>query len=393
MSLSPANPALYLHVPFCASRCSYCDFHSRVASAEHYERWFAAVGLHLSALDERHGAPSFSSIYIGGGTPSIVPGTMLSAALARLMPRLAPADVGAFPEATLEANPEDIDEELLAILADGGLTRLSVGVQSLEDTARRRVQRRGSATSTRAGLERIRKRWKGRSSADFIYGLPGQSARGLQEDLSYAADLGFGHLSLYELTIAEDSPLGLRIKRGEERLPEPDEAFEHYAAARELLLSRGYRRYEISNWCLPGQESAHNLNYWRMGDWLALGPSASGNLRQEGGAFLRADNSSDDEAYYADPMASVSEYRIEGSDARFEYLMMGLRCAEGVRREAYRSLFGEPIERCFGAVLSSFPGLIEEDEAGYRPSDRGMDTLNQVLLACLSAKDAKKASA
>jgi oxygen-independent coproporphyrinogen-3 oxidase len=380
-------------VPFCASRCAYCDFHSCVASASQHERWFDAIRLHLAALDGRHGEPGFRTIYIGGGTPSVLPRALIEKAMGLLVPRLAPAAGEGFAEATMEANPEDIDGELLSLLSGGGITRLSVGVQSLEDAARRRVERRGSAKSTRAGLELIQKLWKGRSSADFIYGLPGQSARGLQEDLAYAADLGFGHISLYELTIAEESPLGRRLKNGEERLPEPEEAYEHYAAARELLLSRGYRRYEISNWCLPSQESAHNLNYWRMGDWLALGPSASGNLRKEGGAFLRTDNSGDDEAYYADPSASADEYRIDGFAARFEYIMMALRSAEGLKREAYRSLFNEQPDGLFGDALASFPSLIVEDQAGYRPSERGMDTLNQVLLACLNAGDTKKASA
>ncbi len=392
-SPTPSAPALYLHAPFCASRCAYCDFHSGVASAPQYERWFEAIGLHLAALDGRYGAPGLSTLYIGGGTPSVLPRAMLSQIFKLLVPRLATPPAGGYAEATMEANPENIDGELLRLLADGGLTRLSVGVQSLEDSARERARRRGSSAGTRKALELLAGRWKGRRSADFIYGLPGQSARGLQADLGYAADLGFGHISLYELTIAEESPLGRSLKRGEERLPEPEEAFEHYAAARELLSSRGYRRYEISNWCLPGQESAHNLNYWRMGDWLALGPSSSGNLRQEGGSFLRTDNVSDDDAYCADPASSAAEYGIGGFDARFEYLMMALRCAEGLNNEAYRSFFGERPDLLFGAALSSFPELIEKGEDGYRPSERGMDTLNRVLLACLDARDAKKASA
>ncbi len=379
---------LYVHVPFCVSRCSYCDFHSGILDGERARAWLDALSVHLAGLDLRFGKPSFGTLFIGGGTPSALPRPLLKRLLALLGPRIDASSPAR--EASVEANPEDIDQGFLALLEDAGVDRLSVGVQSLEDAARERVNRRGKAAGTRAGLELLAARWRGRSSADFMYGLPGQSAAGLAEDIRYAAGLGIGHLSLYELTLADGSLLSSLVASGRERLPEADESADMYAAAREELERLGFRRYEISNWALPGQECRHNERYWNMESWLALGPSGSATLRREG-SFLRIDNAADDERYRADPVGSASEYEVSGLDARFEYVMMGLRQRKGFGRDAYRRFFGDHPEDSFGGALGARPGLIEFSEGRYRPTERGMDTLNAVLVDCLREAARRKA--
>ncbi|TFG83423.1 MAG: coproporphyrinogen III oxidase family protein [Spirochaetales bacterium] len=389
IDLSQRPVSLYVHVPFCASRCAYCDFHSSIPTDEERLRWILAVERHLDGLERIFRPAGYETLYIGGGTPSFLPVPQLSRLLGRL---LAGTGVPRTPiEATMEANPEDIDSTLLSVLADAGLNRISVGVQSLEDDARNCSRRRGNADSTRARLETLASRWRGRLSADLIYGLPGQSVDGLARDIGYLADLGFSHVSLYELTLSDESPMARAADVGEIALPGEDERHERYVAAKETLRGRGYQRYEVSNWCKPGQECSHNQRYWRMGDWLALGPSGSGNLRLDGGRFLRLDNPADDMLYASDPLASCTISTIETDDAMFEVLMMALRTSEGLGVEDFRKRFGVEPSDAFGEAVVRYPHLVSLREGRYVPSDEGMDLLNVVLVACLDALQGNKA--
>ncbi len=346
------------------------------------EAWLEAVISQLGALAARFGTQGFRTVYVGGGTPSCLPERALS--------RLLSAVSGLSPEPpdewTVEANPEDLSPALLSLLSGAGVDRVSVGVQSLEPEARRLSGRRGDPGSCLGRLESLAASWKGRLSADLIYGLPGQSARGLADDVDTLADLGFGHLSLYELTLSEDAPMAAMAASGGLALPDPETAQEQYDAARERLTAGGYSRYEVSNWCRPGGESLHNLGYWEMTGWLAAGPSASGTLRIPGG-FLRMDNPRDDAAYLAavraDPAAAAAETSILGGTAAFETVMMALRGSAGLDLEDFSARFGPRARALVEEACASFPDLVTRRGDRLAPTDAGMDTLNRVLLACL----------
>lgn len=264
---------------------------------------------------------------------------------------------------------------------------MSLGVQTLEAPARRAARRRGAVEAVRTRLEGFAKAWPRRWSADFIYGLPSQTPEGLARDLCAILELGAGHISLYELGLSEGSPLARAVASGELDLPERALLGELYGAAAETLRAAGFNRYELSNWAKPGQECEHNLRYWSMAGWLALGPSASATLRSGGGRFVRIENAPDLQAYVADPSGSSREEFVEGFDARFEYIMMALRCADGIDLKDYEDFFGERFVETFGPALAGFPGYGRFEAGRWAPSEAGLDGLKELLLACLDRRE------
>lgn len=346
--------------------------------------WLDALAAHAQALRGRFGAAAatgaWATSYLGGGTPSALP----PAALERVL-RLAAPRAGA--EYSIEANPEDLSADFLASALDSPLTRVSLGVQSLEAPVRATIRRRGAPESVRRGLERFAAAWPRRWSADFIFGLPAQSPEGLAADLRFVLGLGAGHISLYELGLSEGSPLARAVAAGEIDLPDRGRLNELYGAAAETLRAAGFERYELSNWATPGQECEHNRRYWSMAGWLALGPSASATLRAGGGRFLRIENAAELAAYVADPVGSGREELVEGFDARFEYIMMALRTRDGVELEDYERLFGDRFDDTFGPALRAFPGFGRYERGRWSPSEAGLDGLKELLLACLDRRE------
>jgi len=375
-----ARPSLYVHVPFCVSRCAYCDFHrSAPVDPAGVARWLEAVERHLAALAEDGG---FGTVYVGGGTPSALD----HGDMRRLLDAVAAAGRGVPPaEWTVEANPEDLDGSLLDLLAEAGVDRLSVGVQSFEDGARQAAGRRGSAASVLRRLESSAARWTGRLSLDLMYGLPGQTAGGLESDIRTAATLGAGHLSLYELTLEEGTPFHEAVAGGRLVLPDEDARADQYDAALGALADAGYRRYEVSNWAKAGQECLHNLNYWRLGDWRAAGPSGVANALVPGG-YRRVANPSDDARYAADPVGGAETTLVAGRDAMFETLMMGLRVAEGLDTADFTRRFGSSPSAVFGDVPARSGGRVLDMGGRWLPTEAGMDTLNGILVGCLEER-------
>lgn len=383
-------PSLYAHLPLCASRCSYCDFHTRAVAPESVSElsdiWLKAVERHLQAIEIRFGHRGFSTVYLGGGTPSILPGPVLAKTL-KLFSDAAQRAGSRILEFTVEVNSEDIDDEILGILAESGVDRLSVGVQSLEDPARSLANRRGDAGSSMQNLLKLAVKWQSRWSADIMYGLPGQTVKGLGHDVQFIASLGPGHVSLYELTVEETSPLCSMIHSGSLKIPDEDEAGDMYLAAGAALRSAGMSRYEVSNWSLPGQECLHNQAYWEMGDWMAVGPSGVGNVSLPDSSFLRIENSHDDASYWKDPAGTAKETKIGGRDAVFEYFMTALRTKRGLSFERFKARFDNAPDAIFGLLHERFPDLIVFNGSFWQPTDRGLDMLNVVLMEALCSLD------
>jgi len=382
--------SLYAHVPFCASRCSYCDFHSSAQTPEAIEAsanlWLGAIEVHLHRAERRFAAPGFCTVYLGGGTPSVLPGATLASTL-QLLGNSARMDGCTVQEFTVEVNSEDIDDGLLGILDQEGVDRLSVGVQSLEDDARKVVYRRGSADSCMRSLETLSDCWSHRWSADLIYGLPGQTVKGLQNDVRYLASLGAGHISLYQLTLEQKAPLASMVRSGLVSLPDEEETEDLCFAASEMLVKEGMTRYEVSNWCIPGNECLHNQVYWEMGDWLALGPSGVSNFSMPDGSFLRIENSHDDQRYQEDPDGSAKEYTVMEKDAVFEYFMTSMRMKRGMNFQRFNARFHlDPVE-VFGTLHERYPDLMMYDGYAWQPTDRGLDMLNVVLIEGLAGAE------
>jgi len=360
------------------------------------EAWAAAVELHLAEHGRRFGRSGYDTLYIGGGTPSALPPGILRRLLSILGAEAQAG--GTLPsEWSIEANPEDVSDAFLGTIGEAGVDRLSVGVQSLEDQARYVAGRRGDSRSCIGRLESLASKWRGRWSADLMFGLPGQSVGGLERDARLLCELGAGHVSLYELTLEHGTPLHDAVQAGTVSLPDDDERADMYEAAAAALAKAGFVRYEVSNWALPGQECRHNQVYWEMGDWLAVGPAGVGNVaasRASGesggsarGGFLRLENSRDDSRYATDPCGTVAESFVGGRDAAFECLMTALRTSRGLDAAGFARRFGfDPLE-AFGRLHESYPDLVRFDGTRLFPTDRGLDALNIPLVAALSNAD------
>jgi oxygen-independent coproporphyrinogen-3 oxidase len=331
----------YVHFPWCLAKCPYCDFVSYVAPAIDHAGYADAV---LREIDER--TPSFraghverrlESIFFGGGTPSLWEPAELGRVLDTLRARFGARSTA---EVTVECNPTSLDGERARRLRDGGVNRLSIGVQSLRDDRLRYLGRLHDAAGARAAVEGAIAAGMPRVSADLIFGLPGQSASDARDEAVELVNLGVAHVSCYQLTIEPGTRFGELARRGRLPLAEDGDVADAFLAIDEALERLGFRHYEISNYARPGEEARHNLGYWRGDEYLGLGCGAYGFLRSASpgapatGARWR--NEVQPERYVANrttpETATVEE--LDAETLLRERIMLGLRVDEGIDLEA-----------------------------------------------------------
>ncbi len=335
--------ALYIHWPFCLQKCPYCDFNSHVRDVLPQARFAAALRRELGWEAARLGRRALGSIFFGGGTPSLMaPETV--AALIEDARRL--FDTGPDLEVTLEANPTSVEAGKLTAFRDAGVNRLSLGVQALDDESLAALGRGHSAREAVAALE-LGRRIFPRLSFDLIYARPGQSMAAWQSELAQALDLAADHLSLYQLTIEPGTAFEARHRRGEIVLPDEDLAAALYDATKEAALSHGLHQYEVSNYARPGAESRHNLAYWRYRDYAGIGPGAHGRLSFDTRLVATRRHRAPEiwaERVERDGHGSTEEEDITPRNRAREALLMGLRLAEGIKTDAFRSRTGLTLE-------------------------------------------------
>ena len=328
--------ALYIHWPFCLAKCPYCDFNSHVRDSVDAHVWQEAL-----LADMRHeasvaGGEALRSIFFGGGTPSLMPPRVVEALLREA------EDLWGFApgvEITLEANPSSVEAANFAALGTAGVNRVSLGLQSLDDGALQFLGRLHDAAEGLAALETAQNVFS-RVSFDLIYALPGQSEEQWREQLSRALGFGTGHLSLYQLTIEPGTRFATDVRRGGFAPLDDDRAADLFAATRELTAAAGLPAYEISNHARPGEESRHNLTYWRYQDYAGIGPGAHG--RRGGLATMRHKKPEN----WLDGVTrnghGLKEERPLGvGEQASEALLMGLRLAEGVDIAQLAERFGK----------------------------------------------------
>lgn len=339
----PPVRSLYIHVPFCSHKCHYCDFYSFVDTRDQQRAFVERLTAELESLAPSAAGAPLRSVFIGGGTPSLLRPDLWERLLHRLH-RLfdlswmrAQAGERARGEFTVECNPESADSELLVLLAAGGVNRVSVGAQSFDPRHLRTLERAHDPDNVARALRAARDAGIARVSADLIFAIPGQTIEDWDRDLHAALALGTTHLSCYALTYEPNTPMTARLRRGEFTAADDDleaEMFEHTVRT---LRSAGLERYEVSNFARPGDESLHNLAYWRQEQWLAAGPSASGHAWA--GPTMRAGSWRwKNVARLGDYLAAPADQRppitdVESPDpARLirERIMMGLRITEGI---------------------------------------------------------------
>ena len=271
-----AGISLYIHIPFCLSKCPYCDFNTYQGIESQFGDFLTAVCAELDAWFRVLAHPPVNTVFLGGGTPSYLP----AGAVARILDTVA-AGAGSIPadaEITAECNPNDLTPQRCADLHAAGVNRISIGVQSMDNALLTMLGRRHDAAEAAEALRHCRRAGFNNISLDLMYGLPRQTLRQWQDTLHAALSLSPEHLSLYALTLEDGTPLRRWVTEGRLPEPDPDLAADMYDHARRALSAAGYCHYEISNWAFPGRQSRHNLAYWRNRQWLGVGPGAHSAL-------------------------------------------------------------------------------------------------------------------
>ncbi len=357
---------VYVHWPFCAQKCPYCDFNSHVRFGGWDEARFLAAYLgELDAVKVRVGRQEVSSIFFGGGTPSLMQPATVAAILDHVgaLWTIAPG-----AEITLEANPNSVEAERFAGYRAAGVNRVSIGVQALRDDELKRLGRLHSVAEARAAID-IARRTFDRWSFDLIYARPGQSTDAWRVELAEVLAMAGGHLSLYQLTIEPDTPFAELHARGRLIVPNADAALDLYAVTQEMTAAAGLPAYEISNHAAPGEESRHNLLYWRYGAYAGVGPGAHGRLVLPDGTRVATATERGPERWAervtVDGCGFVEEIALSREEQADEMLLMGLRLTEGIDLDAMARRFGFAPSAAEIADLVGL-GLIErmDDEAG-----------------------------
>ena len=369
--------ALYVHWPFCVTKCPYCDFNSHVRERVDQAAWRDALLADLAFEAARLPGRRLASIFFGGGTPSLMPPETVAAIIAAATTHWTAADD---LEITLEANPSSVEAARFAGFAAAGVNRLSLGVQALDDEALKLLGRPHDVAAALAALD-VAQATFGRVSFDLIYDRPGMTRERWQAELSRALGFGTTHLSLYQLTIEPGTRFAALHARGALVLPDEDTSADLFAITQAMTAAAGRPAYEISNHAAPGHESRHNLAYWRYGDYAGIGPGAHG--RRGGIATLRRKKP---EHWLAGVTGAghgmESETPLTPAERTTEALVMGLRLAEGLDAARFAARTGTALaDAVDGAAVARLvqQGLLASDARGLRLTAAGWPLANAVL--------------
>jgi putative oxygen-independent coproporphyrinogen III oxidase len=377
----PEPLALYIHWPFCLAKCPYCDFNSHVRERIEQSRFAAALRAELAWEAARLGRRKLTSIFFGGGTPSLMDPATVAALIADAT---AAFDASADLEITLEANPTSVEAGRLAAFADAGVNRISLGVQSLDADALRLLGRQHSVGQAIAALE-VARRLFSRISFDLITARPGQTPQSWQDELRQALNLAADHLSIYQLTIEPATAFEALHRRGELRLPDDDTAAALYDATGEEAARFGLSAYEISNYAAPGAESRHNLAYWRYRDYAGIGPGAHGRITL--GRSLLATRRHRAPEPWAELVerqghGSTGEVEVTQQERAREMLLMGLRLSEGICEPRFAARTGMTLDDAIDADMLKNcieAGYVEREGGVLRATGEGRKRLDAVL--------------
>lgn len=373
---------LYLHWPFCEAKCPYCDFNSHVSREIDQSKWLSA---YLRELDRYAGMlPNrvLNSVFFGGGTPSLMNPDLVAAILERIRRNWPVAND---LEVTLEANPGSVEAARFRGYAEAGVSRISMGIQALNDADLRRLGRIHTVAEAQQAFD-IARKYFDRISFDLIYARQDQTIEAWRDELRDALNMAVDHLSLYQLTIEPGTAFGDRFAAGGLRgLPGDDLAADMYLATQDVCDAAGLPAYEVSNHAIPGAESRHNLIYWRYGDYIGIGPGAHGRITQNGKRYATEAWSQPDRwlrgVDHGDAEKPVAE--ISPQEQANEYLMMGLRISEGIDLKRFHLLSGQGISSDALNHLQELEMVIVENSR-IRVTAAGRLVLNSVIKEFLS---------
>lgn len=373
---------LYIHWPFCEAKCPYCDFNSHVTRNIDQNRWKRAYLSEIDRYAEMLPNRVLNTVYFGGGTPSLMDPSVVSDVLERIRKSWPVAND---LEVTLEANPGSVEAGRFSAYADAGVSRVSMGVQALNDADLHKLGRIHSVAEAYQAFD-IARKFFNRVSFDLIYARQDQTVEAWRSELKEALSMAVDHLSLYQLTIEPGTAFGERFERGKLRgLPDDDRSGDMYEATQEICGTAGLPAYEVSNHAKPGAESRHNLVYWRYGDYCGIGPGAHGRITLDGQRHAT-------EAFWQPGkwLAGVEasekvedQSAIGGQDQADEYLMMGLRLTDGIDARRYKAMSGNDLSANTLTRLEEI-GMIVQDRHYIRATAGGRMVLNAVIKELLS---------
>ncbi|MBQ3506262.1 MAG: radical SAM family heme chaperone HemW [Clostridia bacterium] len=363
---------IYVHIPFCRHKCSYCDFTSFPDKVEYAEAYMACVYREMKMRGEELKDYTFDTVYFGGGTPSYIPPKLILGAMNRIRECF---NLTKDAEITLELNPGTIAEGKVKTYLQAGINRFSIGLQTAIDEQLADLGRIHNARDYVYATKLL----KGQNfSTDIMLGLKNQTKADIQKTVELATACGSSHISMYALTVEDGTPIYTDYLNGE--LPDSDEVADMYEYGRKLLEEKGYKRYEISNFAKDGFESKHNLNYWKRGEYIGFGVSASSFMRGK-----RFTNTFDLDEYMKCVISgfypAVTSEEVNENDAKFEFVMLALRTSKGLSLTEYERTFNKKLAEDFPVALKKSVQYLQLDGDNLKIKDEYLYVQNSILMS------------
>jgi oxygen-independent coproporphyrinogen-3 oxidase len=375
--------ALYLHIPFCKHKCYYCDFNTYAVQGQPVDAYLDALEREMRLTAEAYPPPVIETIFVGGGTPTILEPEQMQRFLASI-PRYFP-DWSPTLEFTMEANPGTTDERKLQAMREGGVNRISFGAQSFDNGLLKRIGRIHEADEIVKSVRKAKDAGFGNLSIDLMFGLPGQTLKQVRDSVERALELELTHYSLYSLKVEENTLFYTLFQRGELPLPEEEEEAAMYETIIEMLTAAGYVQYEISNFAKPGFESRHNMKYWLNHSYYGLGAGAHGYVNG-----VRHENVRGVKDYIAASQRGLpvqTSAAVDDDEAMEDFMMVGLRLLRGVSDRDFRAQFDRSMEEVFGKEIARLvsEGLLERTPDGCKLTRQGLLFGNEVFARFIRA--------
>ncbi|MCM3784506.1 radical SAM family heme chaperone HemW [Neobacillus mesonae] len=372
-----APEAVYLHIPFCTNKCFYCDFNSYVLKDQPVMKYLEALEREMEYTVTKTPPGEIKTIFVGGGTPTVLKPDEMAYFLKSVrtyFPNWA-EDI----EFSMEANPGTTDLEKLSVMKEGGVNRVSFGVQAFQNELLTGIGRIHNTDDVYRSLENARKAGLTNLSIDLMFGLPNQTVEMLSESVTKALELGLPHYSIYGLKVEENTLFHTLFQKNQLPLPDEEHELKMYLHLMERMKEAGYDQYEISNFAKPGMQSRHNMTYWRNEDYYGLGAGAHGYVGRERHMNVRGVNPYIEATEQGLPR--LDTLSVSKEEAMEDFMMVGLRMLEGVSSASFEEQFGEKIEDIFSKPLHKMlhAGLLDATGEGYRLSSQGVLYGNEVF--------------
>ncbi|GAK39613.1 oxygen-independent coproporphyrinogen iii oxidase [Paenibacillus sp. TCA20] len=385
--INNAPEAVYIHIPFCTNKCFYCDFNSYVLKDQPVMKYLEALEREMEYTVKKTPPGEIKTIFVGGGTPTVLKPDEMDYFLRSV--RTYFPDWADDIEFSMEANPGTTDLEKLSVMKEGGVNRVSFGVQAFQNELLTGIGRIHNTDDVYRSLENARKAGLTNLSIDLMFGLPNQTVDMLSESVNRALELDLPHYSIYGLKVEENTLFHTLFQKNQLPLPDEDHELQMYKHLMQRMKDAGYIQYEISNFAKPGMQSRHNMTYWRNEDYYGLGAGAHGYVGRERHMNVKGVNPYIEKAEQGLPRLETAQ--ITREEAMEDFMMVGLRMLDGVSSSRFEAQFGEQIEDIFAGPLHKMvhAGLLDATGDGYRLSSQGVLYGNEVFAEFIGALTVK----